>query len=290
VYGIRDLDENEYVIKFHRPGRWSAEAVAEEHEFVLECAAADLPVVAPLADSEGFTLQVAETVDQEFLCALYGKRGGRGFDAEGDEEWFRLGALAGRVHQIGAKRDTDHRLVCTPRESTSRFVRQLDERQVVHPECASEFFETCEAGLELIEPLFAGVPLQRIHGDFHRGNILERGEEGLLLIDFDDMMMGPAVQDLWLLLPDHLPAVRRELVHILDGYRQFRPFDESTLRLVEPLRFMRIIYYLAWSAMQRGDQRFQADYPDWGGKAFWTREIEDLKAQLQLIVQLLREE
>src|ERR1700691_4584693 len=36
------------VVKFYRPGRWSDAAIREEHAFVAELAARELPVVAPL--------------------------------------------------------------------------------------------------------------------------------------------------------------------------------------------------------------------------------------------------
>jgi Ser/Thr protein kinase RdoA (MazF antagonist) len=281
VYGVRATDGHEYVVKFYRPDRWSTTALAEEHDFVLACAAAELPVVAPIADDEGFTLQLLELGAAEYACALYPKRGGRGFDAERDEDWFRLGALAGRVHAVGRQADFEDRLICAPEESTQRFVRELKQADVVHPELAEELFATIDQGVALISSLFAGVPMHRIHGDFHRGNVLERGEEGLLLIDFDDTMSGPAVQDLWLLLPGYIEEVGRELVHILDGYRQFAPFDDRWLELIEPLRFMRMIYYLAWNTLQRHDYQFLNANPDWGSRAFWIRELEDIRTQVQ---------
>lgn len=299
VYGVRSDDGEEFIVKFYRPGRWSPEAIAEEHEFVLDCADAELPVVAPLPDPDGYTLQLvdarpAAAADDpsvppaEFAFALYEKRGGRGFDAERDEDWFRLGSLAGRIHAVGARARAEHRLVCTPSESTRRFVTELHDTEAVHPDMAEEFFALVEQGLELIGPLFSGVELQRIHGDFHRGNVLERGDEGLMLIDFDDMMTGPPVQDLWLLLPDHAWDAQRELANIIDGYTQFCEFDSRTLRLVEPLRFMRMIYYLAWSALQASDRRFREDHPDWGSRSFWIREVEDLRTQLSVVAEDVR--
>lgn len=285
VYGLRTEDGEEYVAKFYRPGRWSVEALEEEHEFVLECAEADLPVVAPVADPEGFTLATVgwEGGDEEFAMALYPKKGGRGFDAERDDDWYRLGALAGRVHQVGARKDAPSRLVCTPDGSTAGFLAELRDSSLVHPDCAGEFFDLAEWGLELIRPLFEGRRLQRIHGDFHRGNVLDRGADGLLLIDFDDMMMGPAVQDLWLLLPDRIDEVRRELTHIIAGYEDFADFEYDQFSLVEPLRFMRMLYYLSWNATQRQDHSFRKTYPDWGGRAFWMKEVEDLRTQLSIL-------
>ena len=279
-------------MKFYRPGRWDEAALEAEHDFVLACAAEELPVVAPLAAPDGWTLQHLDVAIGDrthgYPFALYPKHGGRGFDAEGDADWFRLGALAGRIHRVGACASAPERLRCTPTGSTSDFVAQLEALAVVHADVADEFFALAAQGIELIAPLFEGVALQRIHGDLHRGNVLERGDEGLLLIDFDDMMIGPPVQDLWLLLPDRADVARRELALIVDGYSQFAEFEPADLRLIEPLRFMRMVYYLAWSALQSKDYDFSADATGWGSRAFWTREIEDLRTQLQYVATAVR--
>jgi Ser/Thr protein kinase RdoA (MazF antagonist) len=299
VYGLRDTDGEDFIAKFYRPGRWSEAAIVEEHEFVADCAAIDVPVVAPFVSEDGGSISsvVAEADEetsaeargdqdereQEFLFALYPKRGGRSFDAESDEDWIRLGSVAGRIHAASRTRRAEHRLVCTPEGSTARFLEELRGDGVVHPDVADEFFDTSQRALEWFGPLFDGVELQRIHGDFHRGNILDRPGEGLLVVDFDDMMMGPAVQDLWLLLPDRGQEARRELNLILEGYEQFESFDPSSLRLIEPLRLMRMLYYVAWSSRQRHDHRFQKDFPGWGGKAFWEKELEDVRTQIAVI-------
>ena len=293
VYEVRDDDGNAYITKFYRPGRWTPEAVIDEHRFVNDCAAADVPVVAPIADGRGATIFSA-AVDEDdgaetYLFALYPKRGGRNFDAEGDEDWVRLGRLVGRAHAVAAGRTARHRLVCTPNESTRTFIEELRRSEVVHPDHRDDFFDGAEGAARLVAPLFDDVPLSRIHGDCHRGNILDRPGEGLLLIDFDDMMIGPAVHDLWLLLPDRAYACRRELELLIGGYEEFFPFDRATLRLIEPLRLMRMIYYLAWSARQREDHRFRESFPDWGNEAFWIKEIEDVRTQLAVIQEDLRD-
>ena len=287
VYGLRDEEGRRFVAKFYRPGRWDREAIEEEHRFVMDCTRAELPVVAPLPGLDGLTLATAAASEgerrEEYLFAVYPLRSGRGFDAEGEEDWLRLGALVGRVHAVAASAGAPHRLRCAPRESTARFLEELRDANVVAADCRAELFGLAEQALESFSDLFDGVPFHRIHGDCHRGNILDRAGEGLLLIDFDDMMHGPAVQDLWLLLPDHAASCRRELALILEGYEQFRPFDRATLALIEPLRLMRMLYYLAWQARQRDDARFREAQPGWGSKAFWLLEIEDLRNQLEVI-------
>ncbi len=287
VYGFGGEDGRQYVAKFYRPGRWSYEAIMEEHDLVGECAALELPVVAPLADADGETLHLVHAVtgaaEQEYQFVVYPKRSGRNFDADRDSDWLRIGALVGRLHLAAAAGTARHRMVCTPAASTARFLQELAAAKVVTPAAAPEFFDLAAAGIERIEPLFDGVPRQRLHGDCHRGNILDRAKEGLLIIDFDDMMVGPAVQDLWLLLPGRVHDSRRELALLIEGYEQFRPFDWRTVALIEPLRLMRMIYYLAWSALQRHDRRFLESFPQWGAPAFWIREIEDLRTQLRVI-------
>ncbi|TVQ37147.1 MAG: serine/threonine protein kinase [Spirochaetaceae bacterium] len=304
VYGVRDEEDCELVVKFYRPRRWSEDAILEEHRFLLDCAAAEIPVVTPLTDRQGRTLH-ALTVDpseatagaqttarsdgvvrqgESFSFTVFPKRGGRSFDAETDEQWYRLGLLIGRCHVVGAQRRANHRLVCTPRALTGEFVDQLMSDGLVVGESREEFESICRDTLRAIEPLFDGVALTRIHGDCHRGNILDRPDSGLLLFDFDDMMIGPAVQDLWLLLPDYAANCRRELTMLLDGYQQFTAFDRASLRLIEPLRFMRMVYFLAWRAAQLHDHWFRRSFPDWGSEAFWIQETEDLKTQARMIV------
>lgn len=291
VYGLGVDDGPEIIVKFYRPGRWSVEAIGEEHQFLQECAQAEIPVVPPVADEYEETMgeAVAASGDEEetFPFAVFPKRAGRNFDAEGDEDWYRLGTLVGRIHAVGRRREAPKRTVCLPTESTERFVEELLHADLVHPECRQDFEALCRTTTARIAPLFNGVRLQRIHGDCHRGNILERPGEGLVIVDFDDMMSGPPVQDLWLLLPGYARDCRRELVMILEGYEEWIPFERATLRLIEPLRFMRMIYFLAWCARQRHDRRFRIDFPQWGGEAFWVKELEDLRTQVQVIEETL---
>ena len=143
----------------------------------------------------------------------------------------------------------------------------------------------CYATIDRIVPLLEGAHPRVIHGDCHRGNILERSGEGLMLIDFDDMMVGPAVQDLWLLLPGHVDECRRELTHVVEGYTSFLPFDRAELSLIEPLRFARMLHFLAWQALQRHDHAFQAKNPAWGSRAFWVTEVEQLREQARIVVE-----
>ena len=53
VYQVGIEDGEPLVAKFYRPGRWSDAQIREEHSFSAELAAAEVSVVAPLADEGG---------------------------------------------------------------------------------------------------------------------------------------------------------------------------------------------------------------------------------------------
>jgi Ser/Thr protein kinase RdoA (MazF antagonist) len=278
VYEVQAAGGERLIAKFYRPGRWSRAAVQDEHQFLQECAAEEIPVVAPLALA-GSTLHETNGI----LFALFPKRWGRAFEATSEEDWRRLGRILSRLHIIGARHDAPQRLVMHPAASTTADLAQLRAADVVAARQRADFFQIGTEILELITEPFADVPLQRIHGDCHRQNILERPGEGLLLIDFDDMVMGPPVQDLWMLLPDHMERSRREIQLIVEGYETFQDFDDATLRLIEPLRAMRMLYFLAWCSRQAQDPNFALKFPDWQTDAFWRQQVSDLRRQLEVL-------
>lgn len=284
VYGLQDGVGGRFIVKFYRPGRWSREGILEEHRFLFQCGEREIPVIPPLVSRAETSLGEACGI----LFAVFPLRGGRTFDIGTKDDWIRLGSIVGRMHQVGRMEPAKERVLCSPVATTSVEVEDLIGKNYVPEACLDDFRSVCQDTLELISPLFEGIKMQRIHGDCHRGNILDRLDEGLLIIDFDDMMTGPAVQDLWLLLPGHLAECGEEMDLILEGYRGFAEFEHENLRLVEPLRFMRIIYFLSWCALQKDDLAFLRNFPDWGTKAFWIKEVEDLRYQLNMIKESFR--
>ena len=293
VFGLRSDDGFFFVAKFYRPGRWEWDAILDEHEFLVDCADDEIPVVVPISDLDGDTLAevtiVEDQKEETFYYALFPRMGGRNFDAETDDDWYRLGTIVARCHVAGRKRVAEYRESYNPAINTRGYLQELIRDDLIHPECRDEFEQLCEEILKDITPLFDGISVQRLHGDCHRGNILDRADEGLVLFDFDDMINGPPVQDIWLLLPDYAGSCRRELTVLLDGYSQFSDIDLSSLRLIEPLRFMRMVYFLVWRARQRYDYWFTSHFPDWGTEAFWIKEVEDFKTQKDIIRDFLDE-
>lgn len=277
VYEVGMEDGAPLIAKFYRPGRWSRAALQDEHDFLLELAADEIPVVAPLADAAGATLH-----DEAGICfALFPRMGGRPCDEPAREEWQQIGRLIGRIHQVGSRKMASARITIDPRQSARTHLDFLRDSGAIPREVEGRYLDAAQRLLDRIAPLFDGVTAQRLHGDLHRMNLLWRPGEGFHAIDFDDMANGPAVQDLWMLLPDRLPAARPEFNLLLEGYETFAEYDDAQTRLIEPLRAMRYLHYAAWCARQKADAGRTLLHPEWGSADFWRRELTDLQRQAQ---------
>ena len=280
VYELETTSGDRLVAKFYRPGRWTPEAILDEHDFVFDCADREVNIVAPPEPPTGSTLGFSGRIP----FAVYPKKRGREAEFETRESLHKIGALLGFIHSAGAQYPAEHRMTMTPETFAGGALKRLFDSGMVHPACGRELESVCLDIMDEAERVFPDEnTFIRIHGDFHRANVLDRGGEGLLAIDFDDMLNGPPVQDIWLLLPETPSKSRGELAALLEGYELFMDFDDSSLRAVESLRAMRMMHFLSWCAIQSGDLNFHATFPDWGSESFWRRELCDLKRQLELI-------
>lgn len=281
VYELELVDGSGVIAKFYRPGRWSLAALQEEHDFLLELAEQEMPVIAPLFLRDATTLGKHDSMH----FAVFPKKSGRFSDEFTDEQWPILGRLLGRLHNIGATRKASSRQILTPDQSTRRQIDFMIQGEFIPSDLINGYSEITSTLINEITPLFINLELIRIHGDCHFGNVIYRPDEAFYLIDFDDMVMGPPVQDLWMLLPGHYQDALAETELFLEGYEIFRPFDYRSLELIEPLRAMRYIHFSAWCARQAADGGFERLSPDWGTRHYWRREIEDLERQLGRIRQ-----
>jgi len=284
VYEIETENLDKMIVKYYRPGRWTYEAICDEHDFILDCREDEIPVVAPVKLNNGSTIGCWG----DFNFALYPKISGPMLEINSDEQWIRAGELIGRIHSTGAKFDGEHRIVLDPAGSTESFITDLLSGDLINESNKKPFENICRKILKVITPIFSDFEKIRIHGDCHRGNIIHKPGEGFMIIDFDDMATSVPVQDLWMLLPDRLDKSRREINLILEGYSKFRDFDYRSLSLIEPLRAMRIIYFIEWCGRQSNDHQFSRNFPDWGSDIFWRTEINDLNVQYEEILESIK--
>ncbi len=278
VYEI-ELEERESVVaKFYRPGRWSRDSILDEHAFIAELAAAEIPAAAPLQLSNGSTLGEASGL----WFALFPKFRGRLLPELDDGQLQQIGRWLARVHNVGVLRPALHRLTLTPEWWGLESIKFLLASNSIDGQLCARYERGVRTLVDRITPLFVGTESIRIHGDCHLGNVLWHAQSPHL-IDFDDMMMGPPVQDVWLVVRGRDVEANRQRDVLCDGYEQMRDFDRTTLRLIEPLRALRMIHYAAWIARRYQDPAFQRAFPEFGSYRYWLSECEDLDNQIALL-------
>ncbi len=276
------------VVKFYRPGRWSDAAIAEEHAFAGELAAAEVPVVAPLSLQAG-TLHH----HGPFAFSVSPRRGGRAPELDDAEVLEWIGRFLARIHAVGAARPFELR----PRLDLDSFGREprdwLLQHEFIPLDVQAPWRKVCEQALDAVGQALGGADgdygsgwnLLRLHGDCHPGNILWTPDQGPHFVDLDDARTGPAVQDLWMLLSGERSQRQRQLGALLDGYEQLRDFDRRELALVEPLRTLRLIHYSAWLARRWDDPAFPAAFPWFGSSDYWKGQVQMLEEQLEAMAE-----
>lgn len=277
VYQAGIEDGAPIVAKFYRPQRWSNDAILEEHTFVAELAAREIPAVPPLA-FDGRTLHEFDG----FRFAIFERRGGRApeLDRRDTLEW--LGRFIGRIHAVGATKPYAAR----PTLDLRTFGYEPRDFLMSHdfvPDDVRPAYEAAVAlALEGVERAYerAGdVRMLRAHGDCHPSNVLWT-DAGPHFVDFDDSRMAPTVQDLWLLLPGDRPGASRALTDLLAGYEDFCEFDPRELHLIEALRTLRLIHYAAWLARRWDDPAFPAAFPWFNTHRYWEARVLELREQI----------
>ncbi|MGE5319050.1 MAG: serine/threonine protein kinase [Hyphomicrobiaceae bacterium] len=280
VYQMGIEDAAPVVVKFYRPERWDDAAIQEEHAFTADLAAHEIPVVAPLV-LRGVTLHH----HAGFRFAVYPKQGGRmpEFDRAATLQW--MGRFLGRIHAIGAQARFLHR----PELSLASF--GYASRDFLHAgnwlpaDLVAAWDSVVEHALASVSHCYeraGAIRTIRLHGDCHAGNVLWT-DAGPHFVDFDDSRMGPAMQDLWMLLSGEREEQQAQLNEILKGYEDFMEFDPRELHLVEALRTLRLIHYAAWLARRWDDPAFPAAFPWFNTQQYWQARILELREQIALM-------
>jgi Ser/Thr protein kinase RdoA (MazF antagonist) len=286
VYQIGIEDDKPMIAKFYRPERWSSDAILEEHLFSQELVDHDIPVVAPWRNKNGETLHE----HQGYRFALFASHGGRALELEGTEKLEWMGRFVGRLHAVGACKPFQHREQMSVQTQGYSAYHFLLEQQFIPAHLAASYEKITGELLKNIEHAFQPINTEqyiRCHGDLHTGNVLWR-DEGPHIVDLDDCIMAPAIQDIWLLLSGNHIQVKRQLVHILRGYQAFHDFDRRELPIIEALRTLRMIKYAGWLAKRWQDPTFPLNFPWFNTVNYWQEHIENLTRQQAHLVDSIR--
>ncbi len=286
VYQAYLEDDSSVVTKFYRPDRWSNAQIAEEHAFALEIAGREVPVVAPTV-IDGRTLHA----HAGFRFAVYPRRGGRSPDLEDPKVLEWIGRFIGRIHAIGAQSAFLVRPALDPETFGIDSRNWLLENDFVPEELEEAWTSIADLALDEVERAWetaSGFRSLRLHGDCHPGNILWTDpmdgnasvSVGPHFVDLDDARMGPAMQDLWMLVSGDRRGMATQLKHVIDGYEQFFAFDRRELCLLEALRTLRLLHYSAWIARRWDDPAFPAAFPWFNTQRYWQDRILELREQV----------
>lgn len=289
VFQVVLEDEQVVVAKFYRPGRWSDAQIEEEHAFALALAAAEVPVVAPLRLGHGLTLQHGQAEGQDFRWAAYPRRSGHGPELDRPDTLSRLGQFLARLHLVGEREPFRHRRTLDGTTFGHAAVARVTHADLLPEAQATAWRDAAQRAVDAADQALrriAWAPL-RLHGDCHPGNILWRhsdsaeASQGPQLVDLDDAVNGPAMQDLWMLLSGDREAMRGQLAAVLAGYRRLRRFDLRELALIEPLRTLRMVHHSAWLAERWDDPAFPIAFPWFGTPGYWGQQTTELREQLE---------
>ncbi|MEW5904182.1 MAG: serine/threonine protein kinase [Pseudomonadota bacterium] len=280
VYQVGIEDGAPLVAKFYRPARWTDEAILEEHAFVQELVEREIPVV-PALTIDGNTLHHFEG----FRFAVFEKKGGRAPELEDRDTLEWLGRFLGRIHAVGATKAFEHR----PELNIATFGIEprdyLLANNFIPADIEAAYRSVIDQALDGVRHCFARagkVQSLRLHGDCHAGNVLWT-QDGPHFVDFDDSRMGPAVQDLWMLLSGEREERVKQMGDVLAGYEDFCEFDARELHLIEGLRTLRLIHYSAWLARRWDDAAFQQAFPWFNTQHYWQNRILELREQIALM-------
>lgn len=280
VYQVGVEDSDPVIVKFYRPERWSSQQIDEEHRYSQFLFDHELPVVPPLvidADTEYPTLGSHDG----FLFAIYPRQGGRAPELDNLEHLHQLGRFIGRIHAAGQGFRFEHRLSLSIDQASANADYLLDAGFI--PSDLEAAYRAISG--EVLQAIATRPPDSKqysqisLHGDCHSGNVLWR-DDCPHFVDFDDCISGPAIQDLWMLLSGDIENQQRQLLEIVEGYDMFYDFDPGELKLIEPLRAMRVLYFNAWLARRWDDPAFPLAFPWFNSPRYWSEYILELKELL----------
>ncbi len=281
VFQVGIEDEKPVIAKFYRPHRWSDEAILEEHAFIAALAAQEIPVVPAMIYNKNKTL----CKYRHFRFAVFSRHGGRAPELENEDTLEWLGRFLGRIHMVGKAQPYQHRPTLDVQTFGHQPLHWLLHHNFIPQDITEAYRSVAQQALAEVQHCYARageVEQLRLHGDCHAGNVLWT-DEGPHFVDFDDSRMGPAIQDLWMLLSGERSDMVKQLSAVLAGYEDFCEFNPRELHLIEALRTLRLIHYSAWLAQRWDDPAFKLAFPWFNTQHYWQDRILELREQIALM-------
>lgn len=257
----------------------------EEHEYALQLAAQEIPVIAPcIIDGESLFEY------QGYRFCLYPSVGGRMFEIDNLDQLEWLGRLLGRLHKVNQNSQFTTRVEVNFEQEMLEARQELAGSNMLPDYLRNTFFNDVDLMLEQTLSQTKACQYQpiKLHGDCHAGNILWQQDDdksAALLVDLDDCISGPAMQDLWMMLSGDRSTQLLQLDTLLCGYEEFHQFDHSELQLIEPLRARRMLNYMAWIAKRWQDPAFPRNFSWFATDKYWEQQVLAVKEQISALAE-----
>lgn len=272
VFEIKLEDKTSIIAKYYRPGRWSKETILDEHNFTAELSKEAIEVASALKLKSNSTL---DTIDGIHF-AFFEKVRGRMVQELILPHFQKLGRWLARLHNVGSLKPALHRARIGP--SNDHKWEQLEKMlSTVSPEVSRRYENASVELFERLDDALIDFNFIRLHGDLHRGNILQDSNSDFVMVDFDDMINGPAVQDFWMLMPSSEIKDSPEFEALIESYSELREFPYEQLELIPLLRGYRIVTYAMWIMNRWQDPSFPRLFPEYGSYSYWAEETENLE-------------
>ena len=300
VFQVFLEDGRVLVAKFYRPQRWSDAQILEEHGFANELATGEIPVaavwrlaidagarLASRVSLPGATLAQLDTPRGTYRFSVSEKLAGRAPELEDDGTLEWIGRFIGRMHAVGSVKPFEFRQQLDAKTFGFDNRDWLLAQDIIPPDAESGWRRATDEALAAVAEAFdqgSTIRRLRLHGDCHLGNVLWAAD-GPHFVDLDDAVMGPATQDFWMLLSGDRIAMTRQLAAVLEGYKSFMDFDRRELRLIEPLRTLRIIHHSAWIARRWNDPAFPIAFPWFDSPKYWAEQTTRLRQQIDAMAE-----
>ncbi|MEJ2042274.1 MAG: serine/threonine protein kinase [Reinekea sp.] len=276
VYRIGIEDSTPIVMKIYRPDRWNEAQVREELIFTQELYDQEIPVV-PALSIQGDIVHERDG----FLLTCFPMRAGHAFELDDPDKLYRIGQLLGRMHSVGKVNAFQHRKRLSLASAATDSLAFFDNSPLLPDDMRANYLDALNHLAKLLQPFeeqLNQADCFRIHGDFHAGNILSR-DDALLLVDFDDCVTGPAMQDIWKLLSGSDAEQTLQLSELKEGYEQFADFPRTEISLIDALRTAHMIRHTLWIAKRWHDPAFPQAFTWFGSARYWSEQLLGLREQ-----------
>lgn len=273
--------EHFIIMKFYRPGRWTKEQIQEEHDFIFGLQEVDIPGVAPVKTDGVSVFELDfKDADLKIYYSIFPKIMGRNPQELIEEQLSIVGRLLARMHNVGQEISAKHRIKLTPQTYGEQSLSHI--QNVIPDNVRDRYLDLAEEICDISTELFQKYPSQLVHGDCHFGNLI-LSDQGFYWVDFDDCVIAPPVQDLWLLFPSRDEYSQDQLETLIKAYEEMRPFNWDSLELIESLRALRMIHFTAWISKRWDDPAFKKAFVEFGTPKYWNEQIFLLHEQLEFI-------